>query len=258
MRVFIKDYLLPWLLAVLFWVAVWVFAPWKGIHLSIQNVLLVFALLPLFLLVALHFVGRALERYGYSRRDIRKLPEIIERTHRRLYLAKEIFDTITSSLMFWGLFSSAVLLTENPLLGIVNAIAMFALIFSFFILLISMVIWVLGFIPCLYRLLRGREPHKSFLVELMKFNLILTGILLAVRLIALHAGNVSAPHYIMELIAFGRNDRVFESLLELSALNFLFGLVGFYGPKRIGKATALLLTLIVTAQLWVAWELLFG
>ena len=92
----------------------------------------------------------------------------------------------------------------------------------------------------------------------MKFNLVLTGILLAVRLIALHAGNVPAPHYIMELITFGRNDRVFDSLLELSVLNFLFGLVGFYGPKRIGKATALLLTLIVTAQLWVAWGLLSG
>ncbi|WP_297497465.1 hypothetical protein [Thermococcus sp.] len=61
----------------------------------------------------------------------------------------------------------------------------------------------------------------------------------------------------MKLIAFGRNDRVVNALFELSALNFLFGLVGFYGLKRFGKATVLLLTLIVFGQLWVVWGLLF-
>ncbi|AEC51892.1 hypothetical membrane protein, conserved [Pyrococcus sp. NA2] len=179
MRVFIKDYLLPWLLVIFFWVAIWVFVPWRGIHLSLPNVLLVFALLSIFLLVALHFVGKALERYGYSQGDVRMLPEIIERAHGQLYLAREIFDIIARALIFWGLFSTAVLLTENPLLGIVNAVAMFALIFSFFVLLISMVIWVL-FIPCLYRLLRGRELNRSFLVELVKLNFIFTAILLTV------------------------------------------------------------------------------
>ncbi len=121
-----------------------------------------------------------------------------------------------------------------------------------------MVIWVLGFLPCLYRLLKGREPNRNFLVEIMKLNLIFTATLLAVRLIALHAGDISAPHYLTELIAFGRNDRVVNALFELSALNFLFGLVGFYGPKRIGKGTALLLTLIVLGQLWVAWGMFAG
>ncbi|AEC51893.1 hypothetical membrane protein, conserved [Pyrococcus sp. NA2] len=61
----------------------------------------------------------------------------------------------------------------------------------------------------------------------------------------------------MKLITSGRNDWVFDSLLKLSALNFFFGLVGFYGPKRIGKLTALLLTLIVFTQLWVAWGFWF-
>ena len=258
MRVFIKDYLLPWLFTIGFWVVIWILVPGKEKNLSLPNVVSIFLLLIIFLLVALYFVGRALERYGYSRRDVRRLPEIIEKTHGRLYLPKEVFNILGNAIVFWGLFSSAVLLTENPLWGVLNAIAMFALIFSFFVLLISMIIWVLGFLPCLYKLLTGREPNRRFLVEIMKLNLIFTAILLAVRVIALHVGDVSAPHYLTELIAFGRNDRVVNALLELSALNFLFGLVGFYGPKRIGKATVLPLTLIVLGQLWVAWGLLFG
>ncbi|WP_297495495.1 hypothetical protein [Thermococcus sp.] len=258
MRVFIKDYLLPWLFVIVFWVVIWVLFPGKEKNFSLPNIVSIFLLLIIFLLVALYFVGRTLERYGYSRRDIKRLSEIIEKTHGRLYLSKEVFNTVANALIFWGLFSSAVLLTENPLWGVLNAVAMFARIFSFFVLLVSMVIWVLGFLPCLYRLLKGREPNRNFLVEIMKLNLIFTATLLAVRLIALHAGDISAPHYLTELIAFGRNDRVVNALFELSALNFLFGLVGFYGPKRIGKGTALLLTLIVLGQLWVAWGMFAG
>ena len=121
-----------------------------------------------------------------------------------------------------------------------------------------MIIWVVVFPFSLYRTLTGKEPHRGLLDFVVEYNLILTGILLMVRLIALHVGNISAPHYLMELIAFGRSDRVVNALFELSALNFLFGLVGFYGPKRIGKAPALLLTIIVFGQLWVVWGLLFG
>ncbi|WP_297092650.1 hypothetical protein [Thermococcus sp.] len=258
MRVFIRDYLIPWLLVIIFWVAIWVFVPGKEKNLSLPNVLSVFVLLPIFLLIALYFVGRTLENYGYSRRDVRRLPEMIERTHGRLYLSREIFDTIANALIFWGLFSSAVLLTGNPLWGVVNAVAMFALIFSFFVLLVSMIIWVVVFPHSLYRIFTGKEPHRGLLDFVVEYNLVLTVLLIAVRLIALHVGDVSAPHYIMELIAFGRNDRVVNALFELSALNFLFGLVGFYGPRRIGNATALILALIVSCQLWVAWGLLFG
>ncbi|ASJ06346.1 hypothetical protein [Thermococcus pacificus] len=258
MRVFIRDYLIPWLLLILVWVAIWIFVPGEEKNLSLPNVLSVLILLPLFLLVVLYFVGKTLERYGYSRKDVRRLPEIIEKTHGRLYLSREIFDTIGQALIFWALFSTVIFMTEDPLWGVANAVAMFAWIFAFFVLLVSMVIWVLGFLPALYRLLTGRKLNRDFLVEMMKFNLVSTAILIVVRLIALHVGDVSAPHYVMKLIAFGRNDRIVNSLLELSALNFLFGLVGLYGPKRIGKAAALLLTLIVFGQLWVTWKLLFG
>ncbi|WP_297555893.1 hypothetical protein [Thermococcus sp.] len=258
MRVFIKDYLLPWLFIIGFWVVIWILVPGKEKNLSLPNVVSISLLLIIFLLVALYFVGRTLERYGYSRRDVRRLPEIIEKTHGRLYLPKEVFNILGNAIVFWGLFSSAVLLTENPLWGVLNAIAMFALIFSFFVLLISMTIWVVVFPLSLYRIFTGKEPHRGLIDYVVEYNLVFTGILLAVRLVALHVGDISAPHYLTELIAFGRNDRVVNALLELSALNFLFGLVGFYGSKRIRKATALPLTLIVLGQLWVAWGLLFG
>jgi len=59
-------------------------------------------------------------------------------------------------------------------------------------------------------------------------------------------------------MAFGRKTELVVSLLELSALNFLFSIAGLYGPKKGRKLTALILMLIVVAQLWVAWEMLFG
>ncbi|NJE42944.1 hypothetical protein [Thermococcus sp. GR6] len=258
MRVFIRDYLIPWLLAIVFWFAIWIFVPQARKNLTPLNLISIFLLLVPFLIVALYLVGKTLENYGYSREDIRRLPEIVEKTHGRLYLSKEIFDIITRALIFWGLFSSAVLMTENPLWGVVNGLAMFTLIFSFFILLISMVIWVMAFPSALYKLFTGRELNRDFLVELIRLNLVFTAILIAVRLIVLHVGDISGPRYLMELIAFGRNDRVVNSLFELAGLNVLFGIVGFYGPRKARKLTALVLTLIVVAQLWVAWGLVFG
>jgi len=82
------------------------------------NVFVAFLLLVPFLIAALHFAGKALERYGYSREDIRRLPEIIEKTHGRLYLPKEVFDTVTRALIFWGLIATVVIMAENPLKGL--------------------------------------------------------------------------------------------------------------------------------------------
>jgi len=44
-------------------------------------------------------------------------------------------------------------------------------------------------------------------------------------------------------------------LLELSGLNFLFGIVGLYGSRKSRKLTALALTVIVVLQLWGAKNL---
>ncbi|MFA4700322.1 hypothetical protein [Pyrococcus kukulkanii] len=167
MRIFIRNYLLPWLLIIAFWLAIWLLGSQIGKSLNVMNVFVAFLLLVPFLLVAFHFVGKVLERYGYSREDIRRLPEIIEKTHERLYIAKEIFDIIGKALIFWGLMATAVVMTRDPLKGLLNGAAIFARIFALFIILVSMVIWVMAFPHCLYKLFIGRELNRGFLVELI-------------------------------------------------------------------------------------------
>ncbi|WP_193383890.1 hypothetical protein [Pyrococcus yayanosii] len=90
MRVFIRDYLIPWLLVPGSWFALWTLSSQTRKNLNAVNLFIAFLLLIPFLLVALHFVGKALERYGYSQDDLKRLPEIIEKTHGRLYFSKEI------------------------------------------------------------------------------------------------------------------------------------------------------------------------
>ncbi|NJE30279.1 hypothetical protein E3E38_04325 [Thermococcus sp. 18S1] len=258
MRVFVKDYLLPWAFIVVFWVASWLIIPPMREHLNALNIFTIFLLLIPFLLVALHFVSKTLERYGYSREDVRRLPEIIEKTHGRLYLPKEVFDIIGDAIIFWGLFAWVLLATGDPIMGLLNGVAMFAEIFAFSVFLISMFIWVIIFPHSLYRLFTGREPSRDFLIELMKENLVLTAVLIAVRLIALHSNYPASDDLIGKMMAFGRKTELVSLLLELSGLNFLFGITGLYGPRKSRKLTALALTIIVVLQLWVAWRIVFG
>ncbi|AEK73133.1 membrane protein, conserved [Thermococcus sp. 4557] len=259
MRVFVRDYLLPWVFIIVFWLVLWFIIPPVREHLNAMNIFAIFLLLIPFLLVALHFVGKTLERYGYSREDIKRLSEIIEKTHGRLYLPKEVFNIVGDALIFWGLFAWVLLATGDPIMGLLSGVAMFAEIFAFFVLLISMFIWVIIFPHSLYRLFTGREPSRDFLIEVpIKQNLIYTAILVAVRLIALHSGYPSGDDFVGELMAFGRKTELVSLLLELSGLNFLFGITGLYGPRKSRKLTALALTVIVILQLWVAWRIVFG
>ncbi|AEH24255.1 hypothetical protein PYCH_05670 [Pyrococcus yayanosii CH1] len=72
--------------------------------------------------------------------------------------------------------------------GVLNGVAIFARIFAFFVLLVSMVIWILGLPFALYELFKGKEPDRDFLIELtVRQNLFYTAVLVAVRLIALHS-----------------------------------------------------------------------
>ncbi|AHL23057.1 hypothetical protein [Thermococcus nautili] len=258
MRVFVKDYLLPLIFLVVFWFALWLITPPVREHLNAMNIFAVFLLLIPFLLVALHFVGKTLERYGYSREDVRRLPEIIEKTHGRLYLPKEVFNIIGDAIIFWGLFAWVLLATGDPIMGLLSGIAMFAEIFAFSVFLISMFIWVIIFPHSLYRLFTGREPDRDFLIELIRQNLVLTAILVAVRLIALHSNYSAGDDLIGKMMAFGRKTELVTLLLELSGLNVLFGIVGLYGSRKSRKLTALALIIIVALQLWVAWRIVFG
>ncbi len=122
-----------------------------------------------------------------------------------------------------------------------------------------MVIWVMGLPFALYELLKGKELNRGFLIELtIRQNLLYTAVLVAVRLIALHSSYPSDSGPVGELMAFGRKTELVKFLLELSGLNFLFGLIGIYLPKKSRKLTALALTLILMAQILLVWRVLTG
>jgi len=217
MRVFLKDYLLPWLLVPSFWFGLWLLSPQTRENLDAVNLFVVFLLLVPFLLTAVYFVGKALERYGYSRKDIKCLPEIIEKTHGRLYLLKEVFEIIARAMVFWGFVATAVVITGDTVGRLLNGVAIFARIFAFFVLLVSMVILVMGLPFALYDLLNGKESNRGFLIELTtRQNLFYTAVLVVVRLIALHSGYPAGDDPIGELMAFGQKTELVMFLLELS------------------------------------------
>jgi hypothetical protein len=60
------------------------------------------------------------------------------------------------------------------------------------------------------------------------------------------------------MMAFGRKTELVSLLLELSGLNFLFGIIGLYLPKKSRKLTVLVLTLIVLTQILLVWSVLTG
>ncbi|GAB6101077.1 hypothetical protein JCM16138_03000 [Thermococcus atlanticus] len=101
--------------------------------------------------------------------------------------------------------------------GILNGIALFADIFAFFVLGVSIVIWIIIFPLSLYRTLTGKEPHRALLIDIaIKYSIIFTMVLIAVRLIALHSGYPAGDDPIGELMALGRSTNLVSSLLELS------------------------------------------
>ncbi|NJE05659.1 hypothetical protein E3E36_05780 [Thermococcus sp. M36] len=242
-----------------FWVAMWLFIPDTRKNLNAVNLIAAFSLLVPFLLSARYFMGKALEGYGYSRGDVKRLPEILEKTWGRSYLPREVQEIIGRHIMFWGFFATAIIMAGNLVEGVIGTASVFAVILSFFVLLVSMVIWAIILPLSIHGTLSGEKPHEGLLMGLaVKYNLIFTVILIAVRLMTLHFNPPNPGEPLEKFLSFGRNTRLFESLLELSAINVLFGIAGFYGPRRIGKLAVPVLLAIVVAQLWVMWRLLVG
>ncbi len=193
MRVFIKDYLLSWLFVIVFWVAVWIFVPGKEKNSRSQTSSRFsssYSSLSSWLCTSLEGPLNATATREGTLKDFQKL----SRKPTGGFTFQKRYSTSSGTPLSFGNFSTAVLLTKSPFWGVLNALAMFALIFSFFVLLISMIIWVVVFPLSLYRIFRGKEPHRGLVDFVVKYNLFLTGVLLAVRLIALHAGDISAPY----------------------------------------------------------------
>ncbi|NJE45964.1 hypothetical protein E3E35_00780 [Thermococcus sp. GR7] len=248
-RNFIRSFLLPLLTLIAFWVGLWLYVPQIRENLNAVNLLIVLLLLAIFLLTAPHFVGKALEDYGYSREDVRRLPEILEKTWGRSYLPKEVQDIIGRHVMLWGFFATAVIMTGNLVEGVIGTASVFAVIFAFFIVGVSMAIWIIILPLSIYRVLTGKEPDKTLLKFVILYTLVFTGILIVVRLIALHVNPGNPAEFLDYFFRFGRNTRVFNGLLKLSGLNVLFGLAGFYAPRKIGRLSVPVMLAIAIAQL---------
>ncbi|WP_148882976.1 hypothetical protein [Thermococcus aciditolerans] len=198
----ILELALQSLFLIAFWIVMWLFIPATRRNLNATNLFAAFSLLVPFLLSARHFVGKALESYGYSREDVRRLPEILEKTWGRNYLPKEVQEIIGRHIMFWGFFATAVIGTGNLTEGIIGMTSIFAVIFSFFILLVSMVIWVIVLPLSTYRILTGKEPHRGLLIDVaVKYTLALMVLLIAVRIGQRKAGKLAVLPLVVIVVA---------------------------------------------------------
>lgn len=76
-----------------------------------------FALLPLFGVSALFFIGRHLEKHGYRREDFKRLHVILEENWGRDRFVKDVQEIIGHHIIVWYLLGMALFLTAETLWG---------------------------------------------------------------------------------------------------------------------------------------------
>ncbi len=76
-----------------------------------------FALLPLFGVSALFFIGRYLEKHGYRREDVKRLHVILEENWGRDRFVKDVQEIIGHHIIVWYLLGMALFLTGNVVGG---------------------------------------------------------------------------------------------------------------------------------------------
>jgi hypothetical protein len=189
------------------------------------------------------YVQRMLRKAGYPRVELRGLPGTLGEADPTIVnnSARDVFITV----LLWGSFSTAVLL-KGPKWGIVLTID-FAVAFVVIVLpvMVSMMVPVIGASLWLSESLTGKQLSKIFKAILM-FSLASGGSLVSLGLLAIHS-NVSNTAVIHPLLKIYINRGLYHSLLMLSGLDTLYGLIGILLLPRKRKLGLSVLLLIAVA-----------
>ncbi|WP_054841373.1 hypothetical protein [Thermococcus peptonophilus] len=225
---------------------------------------MMFALLPLFGVSAVFFIGRYLGKHGYRREDVKRLHLILEENwDRGGRFVKDVQEIIGYHIIAWYLLCMAFFMTGNVVEAAISVVAIFIKIFSFTPpLFLLMWQWIIDIPFTLYALASGKEwtvtSARDVGLWIINASLFSTGLLVSVCFLG-HKLEGSSLEMVDELLRLGRNDHIIKNLLLLSAQSAAFGTVEAYlFPKRGGKLGFLFLLVVATFGAAIAWDMLRG
>ncbi|QDA32238.1 hypothetical protein FH039_01975 [Thermococcus indicus] len=203
------------------------------------------------------FLARILEKHGYSKRDIKRLFEILEEHWNEPwdsgYLKHDVQECVAHHLILWGIFSTFLLGFHDVFLAIMAFVGLAFLMVAMYPVFATMVVWILA-LPFYFL---GNERAEDAFEFVGKTSLALT---IAIPVIWAVSSYVSTKNYPEDVLRmFNAVVKNAEWFLVLSVLNTLFGFLGVYLSRRVGRRilTIVLLSLAM-AMLFVLWELLKG
>ncbi|NJE54380.1 hypothetical protein [Thermococcus sp. 21S9] len=203
-------------------------------------------------------LARLLERWGYSKKDIVHLPEILDENSENVNFLKAVRESVHYHFTFWGVY-----VTVSPVYGPVKSalfvISIVAKVILLSPLMLPFFVLVVGIPAFLYFASKG-ELNKvmglfAWIFWVSLASLVLLGIL---RFVALHAsvprgysdfGTFRGPLLLVE------DYPIFRGLFLLSTLGVLSGISGYLGT-RYGNLSLLALLVIGIVSVFVDVRLL--
>ncbi|USS40242.1 hypothetical protein NF865_07890 [Thermococcus aggregans] len=200
------------------------------------------------------FLARILEKHGYRKSDIKRIDEILEEHWKEPwdsgYLKYDVQECIAHHLILWGIFSTFLLGFHDVFLAIMAFVGLAFLMVVMYPVFATMAVWIVA-LPLYF--LKSRRAEYVF-EGIGKTSLAIT---LAIPVIWVVSSYVSTKNYPEDVLRmFNAVIRNAEKFLALSLLNTLFGFLGVYLPRRIGKRLLTLVLLsIAVAMIFVVWSI---
>ncbi|NJE05744.1 hypothetical protein E3E36_06225 [Thermococcus sp. M36] len=200
------------------------------------------------------FLARILEKHGYSKRDIKRLFEILEEHWDEPwysgYLKHDVQYCIAYHLVFWGFLSVALLEFQDVSLVITAFAGMVFLLVMVYPIASTMVVWILA-LPFYFL---GDDRAEDAFEFIGKTSLAST---LAIPAIWVVSGYFATQNYPKEILdMFNAVVGNAGKFLALSLINTLFGFLGVYLPRRVGRRIlSIVLLSLAVAMLFILWEL---
>ncbi|CAI1492669.1 conserved membrane protein of unknown function [Thermococcus nautili] len=193
-------------------------------------------------------LARLLERWGYSKKNIVRLPEILDENSENVNFLKAVRESVHYHFTFWGVYVTG-FLVYGPVKSALFVISIVAKVILLSLLMLPFFVLVVG-IPAFLYFTSKSELNKvmglfAWIFWVSLASLVLLGVL---RFVALH-GAVSWEYLqvseFRNLLQLTENPIVFRDLFFLSFLSILSGITGYFGTKRGILPVVVLLALVI-------------
>jgi hypothetical protein len=200
------------------------------------------------------FLARILEKHGYRKSDIKRIDEILEEHWEEPwdsgYLKHDVQECVAHHLILWGIFSTFLLGFHDVFPAIMAFVGLAFLMVVMYPVFATLAVWIVA-LPLYFLESRRAEDAFEFIGETSIVSTLVIPVIWAV------SSYVSTKNYPEDVLRmFNAVVRNAERFLILSILNTLFGFLGVYLSRRIGRRIlAIVLLSLAVAMLFVVWSI---